>query len=80
MRVAVFTARSTGIGIVTGVLVMAAFGQFVVRVLQLSRLVLGLHTGALAVAGSISSAKSEVRLRSTKNQRSILASGCSRGS
>ena len=29
MRVAVFTARSTGIGIATGVLVTAVFGQFV---------------------------------------------------
>ena len=53
MRVAVFTARSTGIGIATGVLVTAVFGQFVGASWGLAILA-GLPAGALALAGSIS--------------------------
>ena len=52
MRVAVFTARSTGIGIATGVLVTAVFGQFVGASWGLAILA-GLPAGALALAGSI---------------------------
>ena len=53
MRGAVFTARSTGIGIATGVLVTAVFGQFVGASWGLAILA-GLPAGALALAGSIS--------------------------
>ena len=53
MRGAVFTARSTRIGIATGVLVTAVFGQFVGASWGLAILA-GLPAGALALAGSIS--------------------------
>ena len=53
MRVAVFTARSTGLGIATGVLVTAVFGQFFGASWGLAILA-GLPAGALALAGSIS--------------------------